>query len=431
MTYRSGGDRASGRPRVRPERAIRLREAVAPLARRLIDSARQLDPLEPRLLLAASDVTINEIMYNSASTETADEYVELYNKGTTPVSLSGWRLAKGIDYTFGNTTLGAGAYLVVAANVTRFAQKYPSVSNVVGNWTGTLSNSANTIQLLGATGQEIDRVDYADDGDWAVRRRGGEAIENVSSATAAGTTATVTTAANHGYAVGNKVALFGANQGEYDGLFTITSVPSANTFTVTLTAAPAGSATGQVYVRRADNNHFGWDWFNLADGGGRSIELINPSLSNNQGQNWGPSSLADGTPGAANSIASANVAPLITNLKQTPVIPRSTDPVTITAKVTDEQTTGLTVQAYYRADGAPSFTAATMFDDGAHGDGGAGDGVFGASLPAQPNGTVVEFYVKATDASANARTWPAPTDVTGEQGANALYQVDNAASAIG
>src|SRR4051812_5092013 len=201
MTYRIGGDRESGRPWVRPQRTTKLRDAIAPLARKLIDSARQLDPLEPRLLLAAGDVTINEIMYNSASAETADEYVELYNKGTTPVSLSGWRLAKGIDYTFANTTIGAGSYLVVAANLARFAQKYPAVSNVVGDWTGTLSNSANTIQLLGATGQEIDRVDYADDGDWAVRRRGGEAIENVSGITSAGTTATVTTAAGHGYVV--------------------------------------------------------------------------------------------------------------------------------------------------------------------------------------------------------------------------------------
>src|SRR5438045_2266079 len=129
---------------------------MAPLARTLLGGPpARLDPLEPRVLLAAADVTINEIMYNSAAAETTDDVVQLYNKGTTPVSLSGWRLAKGIDYTFGNTTIGAGAYLVVAANLTRFGQKYPAVTNVVGNWTGTLSNSANTIQLLGPTGQEI------------------------------------------------------------------------------------------------------------------------------------------------------------------------------------------------------------------------------------------------------------------------------------
>jgi hypothetical protein len=430
MKYRVGAPRDGVRGTFPDRGRARLRKAVEPLARALRESAGRLDPLEPRLLLAAGDVTINEIMYNSASAETVDEYVELYNKGTTPVSLSGWRLAKGIDYTFANTTIGAGGYLVVSADLARFAQKYPGVSNVVGNWTGTLSNSANSIQLLGATGQEIDRVDYADDGDWAVRRRGGEAVENVSGVTSVGTTATVTTATNHGYVVGNKIALFGANQAQYDGLFSVASVPSANTFTVTLAASVPGPASGSVYVRRADNNHFGWDWFNPSDGGGKSLELINPNLSNNQGQNWGPSAVTDGTPGAPNSIASANIAPLITGLKQTPIIPRSDQPVTITAKITDEQTSGLTVQAYYRADGAPAFTLTTMFDDGLHGDGGAGDGVYGVSLPAQTNGTVVEFYVKATDASVNARTWPAPTDVTGDQGANALYQVDDTASAM-
>jgi hypothetical protein len=426
MAHRLGGNAASGNSRGRCRAAARLRDAVAPAARTLTaGSCGHLDALESRLLLAASDVTINEIMYNSASAETADEYVELFNKGTTPVSLSGWRLAKGVDFTFGNTTIPAGGYLVVAADLARFAQKYPAVTNVVGNWTGTLSNSANTIQLLSATGLETDKVDYADDGDWAARRRGGETPLAIAGITGAGTTATVTTAASHGYAAGNQVAIFGADQGAYDGLFTITSVPSANTFTVTLTAAAPGPSTGQAYVRRADNKHFGWDWFNPADGGGKSLELINPNLSNNQGQNWGPSLTTDGTPGAPNSIASANVAPLITNLKQSPAIPRSTDPVTITAKITDEQTTGLTVQTFYRRDGDPTFTAQAMFDDGLHGDGAAYDGVYGTILPAQTNGTVVEFYVKATDASANARTWPAPTDVTGEQGANALYQVDD------
>ena len=39
-----------------------------------------------------------------------------------------------------------------------------------------------------------------------------------------------------------------------------------------------------------------------------------------------------------------------------------------------------------------------MLDDGAHGDGRAGDGVFGARIPPQPDGAIIEFYVEATDA---------------------------------
>ena len=39
----------------------------------------------------------------------------------------------------------------------------------------------------------------------------------------------------------------------------------------------------------------------------------------------------------------------------------------------------------------------TMFDDGAHSDGAAGDGVFGATIPAFPAGTTVPYSISATD----------------------------------
>ncbi len=38
---------------------------------------------------------------------------------------------------------------------------------------------------------------------------------------------------------------------------------------------------------------------------------------------------------------------------------------------------------------------------------------------------MVEFYVQSRDTGGHTRTWPAPTDNFGGQGANALYQVDN------
>lgn len=405
-----------------------LRQAVrasvgAMLAGRAASRGGVFDSLESRIMMSASDVVINEIMYNSATAETADEYVELYNKGTTPVNLTGWTLKKGVDYTFGNQTLNAGAYLVVAADLTRFAQKYPAVSNVVGPWTGHLSNSADSIELDNNLGEQIDEVDYAQDGDWAARRPGGLDAKAVSAVTRNGTVATFTVPA-HGYANGTKVAVFGANQGEYDGIFTVAN-STTNTFDVTVSGTPISPGTGQIYVRAADNKHFGYDWFSPAAGGGKSLELINPNMPNNQGQNWGASIPDNGTPGAANSIASSNIAPIIQDLSQFPIIPKSTDQVTISARISDELSTGLSVQVFYRNDGDASFNSLTMFDDGLHGDGSAHDGVYGANLPAQPNGTVVEFYVKATDSSNNSRTLPGPTDVTGVQGANALYQVDD------
>jgi hypothetical protein len=168
----------------------------------------------------------------------------------------------------------------------------------------------------------------------------------------------------------------------------------------------------------------GWGWTNEADGGGKSIELLNPALSNQQGQNWRASLVAGGTPGRANSVATNDIAPMILDVQHVPAIPRSTNSVTITAQILDEAASGLTVQLFSRVDGPASFASTPMFDDGAHGDGVAGDGYFGAVLPPQPDKTIIEFYIRATDATGHTRTWPPATDDTGTQGANALYQVD-------
>jgi hypothetical protein len=168
----------------------------------------------------------------------------------------------------------------------------------------------------------------------------------------------------------------------------------------------------------------GWQWTTPASGGGKSLELVNPALSNNQGQNWTASTVDGGTPGRANSVVTNNVAPFILDVAHYPAIPRSTNMVAITASIVDEINTGLTVSVFYRVDGAGSFTLTPMLDDGLHADGLAGDGIYGAVLPARADKTIVEFYVRASDAGGRARTWPPPTDDVGTQGANALYQVD-------
>jgi hypothetical protein len=305
---------------------------------------------------AGSQVVINEIMYHPSSENVAEEYIELRNLASTDVNLGGWTLSRGVEFTFpSNTILQANGYLVVAANRQVFTNKYPGVLNVVGNWVGILSNSRNDIDLEDANGDDVDRVEYADEGDWAVRRR------------------------------------------------------------------------GLIHF-----NHRGWIWYKEHDGLGKSLELINPALPNEHGQNWAASIPAEGTPGAVNSVLAANIAPLILEVQHFPVVPSSSDIVTVSARLLDESASGVTATLNWRVDGAPGFNSAPMFDDGAHGDGAAADGLWGAFItPAQANNAVVEFYVAASDAQSNARTWPAPTlpalDQTGGafQGANALYQVDD------
>ncbi|MGH7946764.1 MAG: lamin tail domain-containing protein, partial [Opitutaceae bacterium] len=310
------------------------------------------------LLLPArlgGEVVINEIMYHPSSERTTEEYIELHNTGASPVTLGGWAFTRGVSFTFPSVSIPAGGYLVVAADRAAFVAKYPAVTNFVAGWTGRLSNSANSIVLTDNRGVKIDEVDYADDGDWAVRER--------------------------------------------DDL---------------------------------DGGHRGWRWRSQADGYGKSLELINAAFDNSHGQNWGASTRAEGTPGTANSIAAPDIAPVVTTVRHSPLVPTSTQAITVNATVLDDRAAVVTVTISCRKDGAVSWTTAPMFDDGAHNDGIAGDKIFGARLPAEADGTIVEFHVSATDGS-RARTWPAPAlnnpkpgdPFVAEQSQNCLYQVDN------
>jgi hypothetical protein len=192
------------------------------------------------------------------------------------------------------------------------------------------------------------------------------------------------------------------------------------------------------YAQRVESpwmlGHRGWEWAAAHDGAGKSLERLNLLLTGQNGQNWAASIPTNGTPGFVNSRNTNNIPPLIRNVAHAPLIPKSTDAVTIVAQLTDEQPTGLTATLHWRVASVASpgaFAAANMFDDGAHGDGLPNDRLFGAVLPAQPHGVVIEFYIAATDAQGYLRHWPAPAlnrDGISVHACNALYQVDDAST---
>ena len=97
------------------------------------------------------DIVINEIMYHHATADERYEYIELYNRGTTSVSLSGWAFTDGIDYTFdAGTRMSPRSYLVVAQDPEFLAGVYPNLtvgSNLVGPYTGGLDNHSERIRL--------------------------------------------------------------------------------------------------------------------------------------------------------------------------------------------------------------------------------------------------------------------------------------------
>ena len=95
----------------------------------------------------------------------AQQWIELVNRSEEAVDLSGWKLTNGVRFTFEpGTTLAAGGYLVVASSLEGFSAIHEGVENVVGDWSGRLNHSSDTVNLRDSLGNRVDRVVYGDGG---------------------------------------------------------------------------------------------------------------------------------------------------------------------------------------------------------------------------------------------------------------------------
>jgi hypothetical protein len=144
-------------------------------------------PGEANTGLLLREVVLNELMYHPMSEDSDDEYVELYNRGTNAVDLTGWRFTDGLNFTFpSNTVLVSGGYLVVARDLARLLTKYPQLNatNTVGDYTGSLDNGGERVALsrpdyVVVPGSVltnylvVDEVTYTDGGRWSQWADGG------------------------------------------------------------------------------------------------------------------------------------------------------------------------------------------------------------------------------------------------------------------
>ncbi len=119
--------------------------------------------------LSETDCTVvfNEIMYHPATTGPG-EWIELYNRMAVDVDLSGWTVEGGVHYEFPQgTVLRGGSYLVLAAAPDEL-QASTGLDRLFGPFAGRLSNAGETLKLVSHNRRVMDRVDYADSGDWPV-----------------------------------------------------------------------------------------------------------------------------------------------------------------------------------------------------------------------------------------------------------------------
>jgi hypothetical protein len=128
-------------------------------------------------------------------------------------------------------------------------------------------------------------------------------------------------------------------------------------------------------------------WPVTPDGLGPSLELIDPSLDNDDYLNWAASTAAAGhTAGESNSVAATGLGPRITDVVATPANPGAADDVVVTATITD--VAGATL--FYRVNFGSEQTVALAPT--------GGDG-YAATIPDQSAGDLIRYRIEATNAN--------------------------------
>ena len=506
-------------------------------AEELYAGTNPLDPLD--FPCPNGNILINEINYNPESGNNDLEYIEIYNPGDA-VDLGGWQMSEGIAFTFpARMVLPANSYLVVAKDIASFRSAYGSEILALGNFSGNLDNSGETIVLRNAAGEEVDRVPYDDSGEWPFEADGtGVSLElwpysqdnALPSSWGIGQNMTPGAANHPVYGACQSIVIneiqyaplreegrvkFDAENngpymedgedeyGEYVELFnrssrTIdlsgwqftagisytfpvgTAIPAQGYLVVakdpaTLAARHgltdvAGPFTGSLAnsgeritlchangimadtVEYSDQH----PWPLAPDDRAYSLECVNPLADNAEFRNWrastqplpvGPNApseppvggfLGHGTPGTQNT---ANISPdgfsytnprqlpsSIESLGHAPAMPRSTDSVTITAKITTAVSDMAVMQVRVSYGSDPTEQSFGLYDDAQHGDGAAHDGIYGAILSPKPSGTFVNYRVHTQDDTWGISTYfPCENDPSPTQ----AYYVDDDEIATG
>ncbi len=423
-------------------------------------------------------IVITELMVDPPTGHRDGEFIELYNKSGAAIDLSGWEFNEGVSFTFPpGTSLGSGDYLIIAANEEFTAAAHPSAT-LVGQYDGELANGGELLRLTDRWSNLADEVHYHTGGDWPVLAGGlGSSLElkhpdmdnsmptawadsdesNKSSFQTYTLTEAFENITTRGSATDYEELHLQATGDAHIALRNLSLTRNGggsnilpgngNTVSTNGTGVNGWLCQGTHYASTEVGNEFHL----ISDGHGdvkaNRCEIDVTQIQDNDiltftfqarwisgkptllVETWDrsfggifhfpvPNNL--GTPGVANSSALAQAAPTVTGLKHSPAVPTSSDPVKITAQVSD----ATTVNVIHRLDNAAgngSWNSSTMFDDGTNGgDEIANDGLYTTTLTIyQADNALVEFYVEATSPGGSTiQPRPAPEKP-------AMWVVDN------
>ncbi len=123
----------------------------------------------------ARGVVINELHYEPEDKTVPAEFIELYNRGSARVDLSGWFFSEGVSFTFpAGTILEPKAYLLIAEDPDVLREVFALAEDVrvLGPYEGRLSNDGERLVLRNRAGAIEDRVDYGTRFPWPLASTG-------------------------------------------------------------------------------------------------------------------------------------------------------------------------------------------------------------------------------------------------------------------
>ena len=386
--------------------------------------------------LSEGDVVINEFLASSA--KGVADWIELYNRGESPVELSGWFLS---DNPSNLTDWAIPPGTIIGSGEAIFCNK--------AEFGFGLSREGGSLYLTRLDGVSIESVvDYAEQWPDVTQGRCPDGYPSWAFYTDGGTSGTSNGVPNVARVVINEVMYHPAseNEGEeYIELYNLSGVEQNLTgwrFTDGISYAfPPGSTLApdqylviahdplvvsnkydlaglfgpffdgrlsnrgeQLELRDAlgnivDSIHYQdrGRWPRAADGDGPSLELLNPEFDNTQPESWRANleSNVEGTPGSANAIASSGAAALFA-AGHYPVTPAPSETVTVRARVEG----ATVVRLYWKRDQDSSFNVLGMMDDA------SGNKVYTAEIPPQAHRTLMEYYIEAEDANGGTIAYP-------------------------
>jgi hypothetical protein len=132
-------------------------------------------PMAATYVVTTPSLVVSEIMFHPAPPPAGDtntpenfEFVELKNTGTSTLHLTGFTFTRGIEYAFtadsAVQSLAPGQVVVLVKNRAAFATRYPGVTNVAGEYAGSLDDSGERVTLVGPVEETV--LDFTYQNQW-------------------------------------------------------------------------------------------------------------------------------------------------------------------------------------------------------------------------------------------------------------------------